>query len=270
MTQTRVFEKLCGPGFLEHVILGTTFWETVSLREAEDREDELFSTSGFFGDMKAFGAKPARVYKDRESCLKILEMFAENQGAALRVQEEMLSCTARSTDAFSILTAEMAALKIDQENEMQRKREAAAREIEANNLQLKKEEKKQIADIWRQQKRKERQHKEAQEKLKREQKARDEERQDRIMKAQREQEANRLRQIDADKRLKEKAEEEQAVRIRLQQETEQRNQQIALRNLEQSIQRLQIDIERQRQRLVVHSRSPLQRRGESLVFPATQ
>ncbi|KAI1107417.1 P-loop containing nucleoside triphosphate hydrolase protein [Jackrogersella minutella] len=139
MAQLRVFEQLCGPDFYQNIVLGTTFWETIDEQTAVERENEFYTTAGFFGDMKDLGAKTARIYRSRDSCLGALNMFAGNSFAALKVQEEISvnGTDIRSTTAMQALSEEASKLKIKQEEQLRIERDEAERKVRENEERIK-------------------------------------------------------------------------------------------------------------------------------------
>jgi hypothetical protein len=124
MTQLRVFEKLCGPDFFEHVVMGTTFWEAIDADTAVDRETEFFETANFFGYLKESGARNVRLYQTPESCLEVLEMFAQNSRAPMQIQTELANgMELGATGAALALSSDLAQLRTDHDEELRVQRE---------------------------------------------------------------------------------------------------------------------------------------------------
>lgn len=141
MVQIRVFKEFCGSDSYHNVVLGTTFWETIDESEATPREHELFSTPGFLGDIKDLGATTARVRKDRQSCIELVQSFADNEPVALKIQKDMAAGAGgfNSSDAAVALAPEIHQLRLDHDRELEEERRKAQEE-EARRAQQEAEE----------------------------------------------------------------------------------------------------------------------------------
>jgi len=104
MVHLEILRQLCGENFYPRIILGITFWTSVSEKEGARRKNELLSTQGFFAEMHELGSQTVRIYEDRVKCLSLIEKIAEDQGQAMKVQEELgRGADVRSTSAFRFL-----------------------------------------------------------------------------------------------------------------------------------------------------------------------
>jgi GTP-binding protein EngB required for normal cell division len=86
-----MFQKLCGHDALKNVMLVTTMWEKVDVREGEDRVRELTSTDEFWGCMIHQGSRVDRHTNDRTSALRLVTALLHSQGITLKVQDEMVN-----------------------------------------------------------------------------------------------------------------------------------------------------------------------------------
>ncbi|KFZ01994.1 hypothetical protein V501_09696 [Pseudogymnoascus sp. VKM F-4519 (FW-2642)] len=103
----RMMQKLCGANSLKNVVLATTMWEKVDMRQGMERELEL--QKNFWKDMINEGSTVARIMTEtggeaRELVLSLLN----NQPLSTKLQEELQSGTALvQTEAGTEIRAEM-------------------------------------------------------------------------------------------------------------------------------------------------------------------
>lgn len=84
----RLFRNLCGDEF-ENVVLGTTFWDIVGEEVGCQRESEM--RRSFWGPLLRRGANIARITRDRDVCLELIEdMAARNGKMILKVQKDIV------------------------------------------------------------------------------------------------------------------------------------------------------------------------------------
>ncbi|KAF8466339.1 P-loop containing nucleoside triphosphate hydrolase protein, partial [Kalaharituber pfeilii] len=86
----RVFQKLCGEASLQHVILVTTHWASVSEATGESRENELLNS--YWRGMREKGSKVMRFKGTETSGIEIISEFLNsNLGeTSLEIQREMV------------------------------------------------------------------------------------------------------------------------------------------------------------------------------------
>ena len=112
MRNLRMFRELCGEEFMRNVILGTTFWDTVSEGVGAAREKELVETEGFFKAMKDRGCEIVRISDSKDECLEILSWFAAKQPSVMRIQQELFEGKSlEETGAASAVSQELAELQ---------------------------------------------------------------------------------------------------------------------------------------------------------------
>lgn len=92
LSNLRMFRKLCGADALKNVILGTTFWETLSQSDIDIREAELKDPKkDFWAKMVAKGSQIRKISQDRDSCLKIVREIADNHKVVFQVQDDIVN-----------------------------------------------------------------------------------------------------------------------------------------------------------------------------------
>ncbi|KIM94589.1 hypothetical protein OIDMADRAFT_77677, partial [Oidiodendron maius Zn] len=134
MRQIKVFKALCGPSFYGNVILGTTFWGKIDDAVAKAREEELFSTPGFLGEMREFIARTARVTQDRQCCLELIEAFANKERVPMMIQKDMdkIDASLATSDAGKLLFADEESVRLEYEQKLKEERDAMRRMEEKN------------------------------------------------------------------------------------------------------------------------------------------
>ena len=93
MKSLRTLRKICGRQFYKKIMLVTTRWEQVTDKaRAEATEQELTSTSDFWGTMIKGGCRTGRHDNTQASALKLIGSFIEkrNENVALDIQKEMV------------------------------------------------------------------------------------------------------------------------------------------------------------------------------------
>jgi hypothetical protein len=73
----RLLQDICGTKALDSVILATTMWDKVALRDGEKNERELVCTEDFWGKMIAVGSKVMRHDSGEASGLRIVNELME-------------------------------------------------------------------------------------------------------------------------------------------------------------------------------------------------
>lgn len=105
-----MFKKLCGDNALRKVVLATTMWDKVPLREAEDREQQLVSTRNFWGLMVSKGSTVYRHDNTVESAVQIIKQLSRDDNTVtLDLQNQMVNQnqTLKETAAGRELESEM-------------------------------------------------------------------------------------------------------------------------------------------------------------------
>lgn len=86
-----LFKKLCGDDALQNVILATTMWDLVGEDVGAMREQELISTTEFWGYMASRGSKAYRHDNTHSSAMKLIGHFVLTESKmTLEIQEEMV------------------------------------------------------------------------------------------------------------------------------------------------------------------------------------
>jgi hypothetical protein len=83
-----MFQKLCGPGALQNVILTTTMWDDVDEALGLMREEEL--RTQFWKSMITFGSRMARFRYTHDSAWDIIDKFADTNRRPVLLQQEMV------------------------------------------------------------------------------------------------------------------------------------------------------------------------------------
>lgn len=85
----RVFKTLCGEENFDKIILGITWWDQLDPQVALAREQMLYDTPEFWGDMISKGSRIQRIPHDKAQCIQLVYDLAKNQRTTLRIQDEM-------------------------------------------------------------------------------------------------------------------------------------------------------------------------------------
>jgi len=132
MAQIRAFKAICGSGFFSRLVIGSTFWETMTdLSIALANEQQLFfSSDGYFEDVIDLGAQTTRVFQTYEACLEAVLMVPDDEPLPLQIQSELEGDADfnHTTAAASILPAEQLRLQQEHERQMREEQEAAERQ----------------------------------------------------------------------------------------------------------------------------------------------
>lgn len=86
-----IFKQLCGEAFYGNVVIGTTFWASLSDTQGAFREQELRSQPGFFKEIFDRGSTMARISKHRSSNLDILQGLALKTSGPLKIHVEIVT-----------------------------------------------------------------------------------------------------------------------------------------------------------------------------------
>jgi hypothetical protein len=127
-----MFQRLCGPGALQNVLLTTTQWSNVDQPLGEFREDNL-RHGDFWGGLISKGASLERFMGSRESGLELIYKLMANEPKALDIQDQMVqkNMTLVETNAGKFMNEELIALqKKYKENleHLERERQKAVKE----------------------------------------------------------------------------------------------------------------------------------------------
>jgi len=83
-----MFEKLCGPGALQNVILTATMWDEVDEETGLMREEEL--RTKYWKSMITFGSRIARLGNTYDSAWDVIDKFANTTPRPVLLQQEMV------------------------------------------------------------------------------------------------------------------------------------------------------------------------------------
>ena len=84
----RMFQKICGQKSFENVVIVTTMWDKVTLKEGEQREQELKSSDDLFKPLIDGGAIMERYDgTSKSACNIIRDLFRKNDTVARIVHE---------------------------------------------------------------------------------------------------------------------------------------------------------------------------------------
>ena len=84
----RMFQKICGQKSFENVVIVTTMWDKVTLKEGEQREQELKSSDDLFKPLIDGGAIMKRYDgTSKSACNIIRDLFRKNDTVARIVHE---------------------------------------------------------------------------------------------------------------------------------------------------------------------------------------
>ena len=105
-----MFQSLCGQEVLENVLLTTTQWSNVDLRDGQAREVSL-RDEGFWGGLISSGATLQRFHGTRESGLELIYKLMFKTRKPLDIQDEIVEqrMTLPETGAGKFLNEELAA-----------------------------------------------------------------------------------------------------------------------------------------------------------------
>ncbi|KAF4850967.1 Vegetative incompatibility protein HET-E-1 [Colletotrichum siamense] len=156
-----MFKKLCGKDALQNVILVTTMWGEVRHNVGIQREDELRTKPGYWGEMISRGSRMARHHNHDESARNIIHTLLDTTTrTTLAIQTEMvdenkdLHDTSAGKELDSILTLERERFARDIEQlkqDMAEARELQDKESQDQIQQLQKQRQDEIANLLHQQ-----------------------------------------------------------------------------------------------------------------------
>ncbi|OBT73212.1 hypothetical protein VF21_08693 [Pseudogymnoascus sp. 05NY08] len=108
----RMMQKLCGANSLENVVLATTMWEKVEMRQGMERELEL--QKNFWKDMINEGSTVARIMTETGGeARELVTSLLKNKPLSTKLQEELQSGkTLVQTEAGTEIRAEMIRLML--------------------------------------------------------------------------------------------------------------------------------------------------------------
>ena len=90
LTNLRMFRRLCGDQNLKNVMLATTKWGITPTADAERRDRELHSQTGYWAPMIAKGSLIRRFENSAASAQTLIEeLLADGQKFVPAIQEEM-------------------------------------------------------------------------------------------------------------------------------------------------------------------------------------
>ena len=195
----RAFQRLCGEDNFEHIVLCTTFWDTVEESSGAAREEELCRNPEFWAKMMGQGSRVVRI-RDYAQSKDVLTQMSRKSTVTLNIQKEMVE-ERRSLDDTAVgkaVNAQMAQMKAEHEAQL-----AKAKADHENLLRKRDEENRKRQE---EQLKRHRSVREAQQKLYEAQMAEQERLKTRLQEAEREAEARkqaenkRLEEIEAENR----------------------------------------------------------------------
>lgn len=147
MKNLYMFQKLCGKECFGNVVLGTTFWSTVTnnrdlLVAAEAREKELISNDDFWGEMVKAGSEVVRISDDQVTARELLLRLAKKNTITLKAQAETVhgGKTFDQTSAAQSMKDIVARMEKEHQEELARKRKEYKRRLEEEDQKRKEEE----------------------------------------------------------------------------------------------------------------------------------
>lgn len=85
----QLFRSLCGSKTLPNVMLATTMWDKVSQAEGGQREKDLLSDDGFWGQLHAAGATASRYDNTVAGAQSLVKTLLQMSPVVLQIQHEM-------------------------------------------------------------------------------------------------------------------------------------------------------------------------------------
>lgn len=135
-----MFRELCGEQGLKNVVLTSTFWDSTSRAEGERRQKELETSPQFWSRMIQKGCKTARLDGKQNSCFKILEDIARNNGKiTMQIQQEVvvegkaIRDTIAARETFSRLQRVMQEQSKRDAEKLRQEQERKMKELEDRN-----------------------------------------------------------------------------------------------------------------------------------------
>lgn len=127
----RAFQRLCGEDNFEHIVLCTTFWDTVEEATGVAREKELCENPDFWAKMMGQGSRVVQIRNYAQS-KDVLMQMSRKSTVTLEIQKEMVE-ERRSLDETSVgkaMHVQMAQMKAEHEAQLARAKLEAAEKIE--------------------------------------------------------------------------------------------------------------------------------------------
>ena len=112
----RAFQRLCGEDNFEHIVLCTTFWDTVEEITGAAREKELCENPEFWAKMMGQGSRVVRI-RDYAQSKDVLMQMSRKSTVTLDIQKEMVE-ERRSLDDTAVgkaVNAQMAQMRVEHE-----------------------------------------------------------------------------------------------------------------------------------------------------------
>ena len=139
----KMFKELCGEGFYENLVLGTTCWRLLKEDAAnvERREADLKDKGGFWHPMIAKGSLYERIPEEQGAAREVVSKLAAKQPAFLKSQNEMgeEGLFPEKVSAAKTLNEDMEKLREENEKNMRLVREDLERQRRDREKTLKAE-----------------------------------------------------------------------------------------------------------------------------------
>ena len=116
-----MFQQLCGREAFKGVVLASTFWSTIGLKEGVEREYQLRTSRKYWREMVDHGSAVFRQDHEKYSGTRIIEHLIETDHTiVLAIQAELVDDRKilQETAAGVIVSRELDALQSDQEAEL--------------------------------------------------------------------------------------------------------------------------------------------------------
>lgn len=135
-----MFKALCGEEALNNVVLATTYWDSVSQGQGEERESELSNTRNLFQGMIGNGAKLMRHDRGTESAQGIVDYLLPKTPVAPKIMQELQQGkTIKDTAAGSMLVEQIEKSMIKYQAEMAELKQEVTEAIVNKDESLKQE-----------------------------------------------------------------------------------------------------------------------------------
>jgi hypothetical protein len=129
-----MFDKVCGEGNEQNILLATTFWNSVHIDTGVMRERELGEIQGLWKDMKDRGSRTERIARDYSRFLPILAEISRKGSMRLQVVEEMQQGKALEETMAGLTLTEGAGLKELEEDFQKRLARSGADELRRKKI----------------------------------------------------------------------------------------------------------------------------------------
>lgn len=117
----RAFQRLCGENNFEHIVLCTTFWDTVEEATGVAREKELCENPDFWAKMMGQGSRVVQI-RDYAQSKNVLMQMSRKSTVTLEIQKEMVE-ERRSLEETAVgkaMPVQMAQMKAEHEAQLAR------------------------------------------------------------------------------------------------------------------------------------------------------